>query len=128
MIEVAVGILKQNGSVLLCQRKGSVQYPFQWEFPGGKLETGESPVDCLKRELREELSIVIGAARLFHREATLYPASGHFDVHYFLVEEFAGVPQNNCFEQIAWVRLSDLPSYDNLEGNRRVIDLLTSNG
>ncbi|HXF99361.1 MAG TPA: NUDIX domain-containing protein, partial [Bacteroidota bacterium] len=46
MKEVSVGILLRNGHVLACQRKRSARYPLKWEFPGGKLEPGETPEDA----------------------------------------------------------------------------------
>ena len=52
MITVAAGILKQNGRILICQRKRTGAFPLQWEFPGGKVEAGEDARTCVKRELR----------------------------------------------------------------------------
>ncbi len=57
MITVAAGILTQGGRVLICQRKRSGAFPLQWEFPGGKVESGEDVQTCLRRELHEELAI-----------------------------------------------------------------------
>ena len=57
MKEVAVGIILQDGNVLACQRKRDATYALKWEFPGGKLEPGETPEHALVRELHEELAI-----------------------------------------------------------------------
>ncbi|HEX9615091.1 MAG TPA: NUDIX domain-containing protein, partial [Bacteroidota bacterium] len=57
MTRVAVGILKKDGTILVCQRRRGSRYELKWEFPGGKMEPGESVEDCLQRELTEELSL-----------------------------------------------------------------------
>ena len=82
MKKVAVGVIALNSNVLVCQRKKTAHYPLKWEFPGGKLEAGESPEECLRRELREELSIeaVIGPG-FFHQQWN-YADSGSFEVFY----------------------------------------------
>jgi 8-oxo-dGTP diphosphatase len=131
MRDVAVGIVKRPGSVLVCQRTRSARYPLKWEFPGGKLEAGESPEAALRRELREELAIETGSVKFFFRQDWTYPGSGNgeehdgrFRVHYFLVTSFAGEPRNNVFEQIRWVSPSELQKLDVLEGNREAVKLL----
>ena len=124
MKKVAVGVVALNSNVLVCQRKKTARYPLKWEFPGGKLEPGESPEDCLRRELREELSIeaVIGAE--FYRQEWHYPDSGSFEVFYHHVPSFSGTIQNNVFEQVRWTKVSELTSIDVLEGNKPAIDFL----
>jgi mutator protein MutT len=59
MTEVAVGVLRKINRILICQRKHGGRYALKWEFPGGKFEIGETIEQCLRRELREELSIEI---------------------------------------------------------------------
>ena len=54
---VAAGVVIRENSIMLCQRRPEVHNGLKWEFPGGKLEPGESPEEALRRELREELSI-----------------------------------------------------------------------
>ena len=54
MREVAVGILRGDGKVLACQRRRNAVYPLKWEFPGGKVEAGESPAEALRREVSVE--------------------------------------------------------------------------
>ncbi|MEE1199326.1 MAG: (deoxy)nucleoside triphosphate pyrophosphohydrolase [Christensenellales bacterium] len=57
VIIVVAGIIRRNGQFMLCQRKPGGSESLKWEFPGGKVEAGESPEEALKRELREELAI-----------------------------------------------------------------------
>ena len=63
-LHVACAIIEQGGRVLAAQRSATMSLPLKWEFPGGKIEAGESPEECLSRELMEELgvSVLVGAA------------------------------------------------------------------
>jgi 8-oxo-dGTP diphosphatase len=124
MIKVAVGIITFNSQVLVCQRKKTSRYALKWEFPGGKFENGESVDECLRRELREELSINAVVGKEFFRQEWIYPDSGSFEVFYHLVPSYAGTIRNNVFEQIRWFNFSELARVDMLEGNRGAIDLL----
>ncbi len=58
-LHVACAIIEQENMILAAQRSASMSLPLKWEFPGGKIEAGESPADCLKRELYEELGITV---------------------------------------------------------------------
>ena len=133
MKEVAVGILMARGKVLACQRKRDAVYPLKWEFPGGKIDPGESSAVALRRELREELGIEAVVGKEFHRQEWVYPGSasaagdGTFRVFYHSVKGFTGEPVNLAFEQIRWVAVEELLTLDMLEGNREAIDLLLSN-
>jgi mutator protein MutT len=124
MIKVAVGIITLNSQVLVCQRKKTSRYALKWEFPGGKFENSESVEECLRRELREELSINAVVGKEFFRQEWLYPDSGSFDVFYHLVPSYTGTIRNNVFERIRWFNLSELARVDMLEGNKDAIDLL----
>ena len=131
MKEVAVGVIMNGNRILACQRKWTACYPLKWEFPGGKLEPGETAEHALIRELREELNIkpVIGAR--FHSQEWFYPegaadAGGDaaFHVFYYRVPSFVGELTNKAFEQIRWVSPVELQGMDILEGNKDAVDLL----
>jgi 8-oxo-dGTP diphosphatase len=135
MKEVAVGIIMRNGEVLACQRKRSARYALKWEFPGGKLEPGETPEHALVRELREELGIEPRTLQEFFRQEWVYSEGtdtpskdGAFRVFYFLVKEFSGEPVNHAFEQTRWVTPQQLQGMDILEGNREAIERLVRYG
>lgn len=121
----------KHGHVLACQRKRSARYALKWEFPGGKIEPGETAHQALARELQEELDIEINSAEEFFRQEWTYHEGndnplrdGSFRVFYFLVEAFVGEPRNRAFEQIRWLVPRELESMDILEGNREAVQLL----
>ena len=118
----------RDGQVLACQRRPDAVYPLRWEFPGGKLEEGETAAEALVRELHEELSIEAKVGREFFRQDWVYPQSaekpeqdGSFRVFYILVDSFTGTPVNNAFEKIRWVSPTELQQMDILEGNREAV-------
>jgi 8-oxo-dGTP diphosphatase len=118
MTEVAVGILRKNGKILICQRKKGGRYELKWEFPGGKLEKGETIEQCLRRELREELTIEIHTIEDIQTQSAYYADGGMFNVAYCSISGIEGEPQNNVFEQIRWVTVDELENLDLLDGNR----------
>jgi 8-oxo-dGTP diphosphatase len=123
MKEVTVGILIQDGLVLACQRKPSAPYPLKWEFPGGKIEPGESPRAALIRELQEELSITVQPDDELFRQEWDY-GDQSFRVYYYSIRSFSGIPKNMAFQQIRWVKPEILLTMDILDGNREVVNKL----
>lgn len=123
-IEVAAGLLRDGDLVLVCQRIATGSHPLRWEFPGGKLEVGESPEACLERELHEELGIraTIGTrlASVEHR----YPEGPHVRVHFHAVDAHTGTIENRVFERIAWHPRTRLDELDFLDADRPLISLL----
>jgi mutator protein MutT len=124
MTEVAVGVLRRNNFILICQRKKHGRYGLKWEFPGGKLEPGESVEQCLRRELQEELLIEIHSIEHIQTEAAYYEDGGMFNVSYCFVSGFDGEPHNNVFEQLRWVTTKELKDMDLLEGNKPFVENL----
>jgi len=127
MTRAAVAIIHRNKLVLVCQRSKRSRYALKWEFPGGKLEQGESVLGCLKRELREELSIGIDGFDHQVTRTNHYDDGGVFEVTYCFVSRFTGAPKNNVFEDIRWVSLGDLRTMDVLAANKPFIDSLGEN-
>jgi 8-oxo-dGTP diphosphatase len=123
-VRVAVGIIMRDGKILCCQRKKTARYGLQWEFPGGKIDEHETADDCLKRELREELSIVVGTIEQFCVRTQTYPDNGIFEVHYYLVKTYGGDVKNNMFESIRWLRPNEFHTVPFLEGNKPVLEIL----
>ncbi|HWW97868.1 MAG TPA: (deoxy)nucleoside triphosphate pyrophosphohydrolase [Edaphobacter sp.] len=121
MSEGAAGNGASGVEVLICQRKADQPMSLKWEFPGGKIEAGESSEDALARELDEELGIkaVIGrrVARIRHK----YRNGGTIDLQFFLVREFDGVLENRIFNDVRWAPLTELPGYDFLAADLGLI-------
>ena len=116
---VVAAVIERDGQILIGQRKRDAsRHPLKWEFPGGKVETGESPADALVRELREELAIEASIGPQIESYEFLYPGSSRSTwLLFFRVTEFTGIPQNLDFEQILWATVATLPDYDFLEGD-----------
>ncbi|MBV8551398.1 MAG: (deoxy)nucleoside triphosphate pyrophosphohydrolase [Acidobacteriaceae bacterium] len=114
---VAAGIIQRAGQVLVGQRRRSDRHPFKWEFPGGKVEHGESPQQALVRELREELQIDARIGSELARYEHDYPGGSRVHLLFFAVTEFTGDPSPRVFEQICWVDLHSLTGLDFLEGD-----------
>ena len=93
----------------------------QWEFPGGKIEQGESAAEALARELNEELGIHATIGPLVTRIRHNYRNGGAVDLQFFVVREFAGEIENRIFAQVIWAPLESLPDYDFLPADRGLI-------
>ncbi len=127
-IPVAVGVLVKDGCVLMGERSASKVYPLHWEFPGGKLEPGEQPIDALKRELHEELSIDVREAQEWFTEVATYSNGTTYEITYFLVRSWQGEIENSEFNTIDWISNEMLPTLLHLSGNKRVLERLQREG
>ena len=105
VVEVAVGVLlRPDGDFLLTSRPPGKVYAGYWEFPGGKLEAGESVVDALRRELHEELGITIASAQPWRTELVDYPHA-LVRLNFCKVMAWQGGLQMREGQQCAWQRL-----------------------
>ncbi len=114
---VSAGVIHQAGKILVGQRRLGDRHALKWEFPGGKVEAGESPRQALVRELREELQIEAKIGAELARYEHDYPSGSRVHLLFFAVREFTGAPTARAFQQIAWTDLQDLPELDFLEGD-----------
>jgi 8-oxo-dGTP diphosphatase len=118
---VAAALIVRGGEVLIGQRRPDQPMALQWEFPGGKIEAGESPEQALARELSEELGIEAMVGPRVTRIRHNYRHGGAVDLQFFAVNEFAGEIENRIYNQVRWVRVEDLPEYDFLAADRGLI-------
>ena len=130
MIRVAAGILARGDRLLICRRRKGGAFPLKWEFPGGKIQPGESAEAALARELAEELGISLAEDRLelVDRLRHRYPEGVDVEIHFFRVGVFVGEPSNLAFEEIAWVPRAALPEYDFLAADERLVARLAAGG
>lgn len=124
MKRIVAGILRRKDQILICQRSRRQVQGLKWEFPGGKIEPGEEERAALERELREELDVasVIGPllARIRHR----YSETGELDLAFYEVAHFEGEPRNCVFETIVWEKVDLLKTYDFLDADRPIVEML----
>lgn len=120
-IAVVAGILVRGGDILICQRHHTDRYGLQWEFPGGKLQPGESPEQGLHRELKEELNVDASVGPEVFRLRHRYP-DRYVEVVFFRVDSFRGQLKNWVFESITWAARSTLTSYDFLQADRKLVE------
>lgn len=105
VVDVAVGVLVQSdGAFLLTSRPVGKVYAGYWEFPGGKLEAGESVEQALKRELQEELGIEIAAAHPWNVEMVDYPHA-LVRLHFCKVFDWTGALQMRELQSFSWEQL-----------------------
>jgi 8-oxo-dGTP diphosphatase len=115
---VVAAVVERDGKILICRRRADQPHPLKWEFPGGKLEPGESPEAALVRELNEELGIEAGSGTEIMRYEFAYPGKSPILLIFLKVETWQGEIENRIFETILWEGREALPTYDFLEGDR----------
>lgn len=126
--DVTAGIIRrEDGCMLITQRPTDKMLGGLWEFPGGKREPGETLIECLKREIREELAIEIDVGRQI---ATVRHGYTHFSItlYAFECQYISGEPQAIDCAAWAWVGLDDLEKYALPVTDRKIIDVLKHGG
>lgn len=117
MKQVVAGLIVREGKLLICQRTKHQPLPLKWEFPGGKIEHGEQPIDALRRELEEELGIHAQIGDELVRIRHTYRNGGAVELRFFVVHDYAGEIENRIFKDVRWADPSELPGYDFLEAD-----------
>jgi 8-oxo-dGTP diphosphatase len=111
VIEVVGAVIVRDGQILCAQRSNTGHLPLKWEFPGGKIERGESPKDALEREISEELKCVIKVERPITNTIYEYEfATISLTTFYCVLID--GVPQLTEHAEVMWLAPSDLPTLD----------------
>lgn len=119
-IEVVAAVIVRDGEVL-ATRRGYGEWQGWWEFPGGKMEAGESPQDALRREIREELDAEIEVGRLLETVEWDYP-SFHLTMHCFICTLVSGSMNLNEHEAAAWLTKENIGSVKWLPADEGLID------
>ena len=123
VVVVAAALFDRDGQVLIAQRPPGKPLAGRWEFPGGKLDAGESEHQALARELREELGIEVLAARPFMRLTHAY-AERDVELSLWIVERFTGEPRSLDAQALKWVAPVRLAAEDILEADQPFIEAL----
>ena len=121
---VAALILRGEGSgreVLVCQRRPDQPMGNKWEFPGGKVEQGETAEVALARELNEELGIHATIGRRLAIVRHSYRNGSTIEIQFFVVDSFAGELENRIFLDMRWSPLANLPNFDFLAADLTLI-------
>jgi 8-oxo-dGTP diphosphatase len=125
-LKVVAALLVRDARVLACQRPRDQPFPLKWEFPGGKVEAGEDELAALGRELREELGVEIGSATEVFRHRHPYAELGEVEIVFYRCERFRGAVRGEGFHRLLWARPEELCRLDFLEGDRPLIEKLSS--
>jgi 8-oxo-dGTP diphosphatase len=127
VLTVVAAVIESGGKILVCQRKRGDTFELLWEFPGGKLQTGESPAEGLARELEEELGVraEIGGEilRAKHQYAQM---SEPIELIFLRATVTGGTIENRVFESIAWREPQSLPELNFLPADRDLIHRLAT--
>jgi 8-oxo-dGTP diphosphatase len=126
-LQVACAIIERNGLILCAQRSATMSLPLKWEFPGGKIESGETAENCLYRELQEEMGIKISVGGKLVT-ATHYYATFSVTLHPFCCSIASGDITLHEHAAIKWLKPEELPSLDWAEADLPIItDYLHNN-
>lgn len=110
MIDVTAAILIENGRVLIARRRPGASQAGLWEFPGGKVRPGESPEQCLKREIKEELNLRIAVGEFFGESVHAYEDKVVRLLGYRVRAE-GGTMAAHDHAELAWAAVGDLGGY-----------------
>ena len=110
MIPVVAALIVRGGRLLIARRPEGRHMAGRWEFPGGKLEKGESPEDAVEREIREELGLDVRAGRIYQAIAYSYPEKDVL-LLFYAAAVVSGEPRPIEEAEIRWVTVAELGGY-----------------
>jgi mutator protein MutT len=121
--QVGVGIIWDRDKILIDRRLPTGTLPGVWEFPGGKLEPGESAQDCIAREILEELGLKVTVGEELMIINHSYPT---FDIQLIVhhCKYLGGVPQLIACDEVRWVTVAELNNYEIPAANAAIVDKL----
>jgi 8-oxo-dGTP diphosphatase len=128
MLTVVAAIVERSDRRLLIgQRRRNDSSPLKWEFPGGKVELGETPEEALQRELREELGVdLLRSVEVAHVQHRYAETDQTLEIRFFAAAIAPEVVNPKAFERIAWVLPRELGNYDFLAANAPLVAQLAT--
>ena len=124
-VVVCAAIVNTEGKVLIAERRADKKLGGFWEFPGGKLEVGESLEDALRREIKEELNISIQVKHLLHIQPYSYE-HGAVLILFYLCDSPQGALQLTDHSQVLWSTMAELKNLKLLPANAEALEELSA--
>ncbi len=122
-VNVVAAIIKNDKKILIGKRRNDDIGGGKWEFPGGKIEIGETNEEALERELNEELGIRTKIGKELMNYEHMFKTT-IYNISFMEIIEYEGEIRNNAHSEIKWVRFSNLLEYDFISGDDRFIQYL----
>ena len=124
IIRVTAAIIESGDKILIAQRKSEDDiFGGLWEFPGGKIENGETPEECMARELMEELEIKVEVGTLITSNKHRYP-NGIFELLAYRVQHICGNFVLNDHDEIKWITIDEINDFEFPPANTPIINYL----
>ena len=124
IIRVTAAIIELENKILIAQRKAKDSlFGGLWEFPGGKIEDGETPKECMARELKEELEIEVEVGRLIISNKHRYP-NGIYELLVYKVEHISGNFVLNDHDEVKWITIDEISNFEFPPANTPIINYL----
>ena len=111
MKEVTAAIIIDKNKILIAQRGANEKLAGKWEFPGGKIELGETPQECLKREIKEELEVDIAVGNYLGESIYTYP-NGEIKLIAYFATILDGDIKLLVHDKVEWITISQIDKYD----------------
>ncbi len=122
-LEVTAAIIRQDGKFLICQRPANKNCGLLWEFPGGKIEPGETGEQCIIRECQEELGVTLRVERELTDITHEYP-DRIVHLHFFLCDIVQGELERKEHNAFAWITSEEIPQYEFCPADKKMLQSL----
>ncbi|MDD2647298.1 MAG: (deoxy)nucleoside triphosphate pyrophosphohydrolase [Eubacteriales bacterium] len=123
MLEVVAALVRREGRIMICRRAEGKSNALLWEFPGGKVEKGETMQQAIERECLEELSVTLRAGELCAETVCAYP-SGEIHLSLISAEIVSGSVKKLEHNDIRWITPSELSDYEFCPADKKLIESL----